>query len=65
MMTALQEERLGSSELVRGILTVARHLQESTDDFLVITPGGDVQQEMFLRRRENLEAIETNSPVAR
>jgi hypothetical protein len=58
------EERLGSSELVRGLLTVAPHLQESTDDFLVISPGGEVQQEMFLRRREDSEAIETNSPVA-
>ena len=58
------EERLGSGELLGRLLTVAPHLQESTDDFLVITPGGEVQQEMFLRRRNNPEVIETNSPVA-
>jgi hypothetical protein len=43
------EERLGSPEFVRRLLTDAPFLVESTDDYLVIPPGGEIKQEMFWR----------------
>lgn len=43
------EERIGSDEFVKKLVTVAFQLTESTDDFLVIPPGGEVKQEMFWR----------------
>ena len=43
------EERIGSDEFVKKLVTVAFQITESTDDFLVIPPGGEVKQEMFWR----------------
>lgn len=43
------EERIGSEDYVKKLMTVAYQLSESTDDFLVIPPGGEVKQEMFWR----------------
>ena len=43
------EERIGSDEFVKKLVTVAFQLTESTDDFLVIPPGGEVKQEMYWR----------------
>lgn len=43
------EERIGSEDYVKKLMTVAHQLSESTDDFLVIPPGGEVKQEMFWR----------------
>ncbi len=43
------EERLGSPDLVMRLLTQAHQFHDSTDDFLVIPPGGEVKQEMFFR----------------
>jgi hypothetical protein len=43
------EERIGSDDYVKKLVTVAFQLTESTDDFLVIPPGGEVKQEMFWR----------------
>ena len=43
------EERLGSDEFVKKLVTVAHKLKESTEDFLVIPPGGEIKQEMYWR----------------
>lgn len=43
------EERLGSGDFVKQLLTVAIHLKESTDDFLIIPPGDEIRQEMYWR----------------
>jgi hypothetical protein len=43
------EERIGSTDLVKRLVTKAHELQESTDDFLLIPPGGEIKQEMFWR----------------
>jgi len=43
------EERIGSGDFVKRLVTVAYQLKQSTDDFLVIPPGGEVKQEMFFR----------------
>jgi len=43
------EERLGSDEFVKQLVTRAPQLGESTDDFLVIPPGSEIKQEMFWR----------------
>jgi hypothetical protein len=43
------EERLGSDDLVKRLVTDAFKLPQSTDDFLVIPPGGEIKQEMFFR----------------
>jgi hypothetical protein len=43
------EERLGSDEFVKRLVTTAPQLRESTDDFLVIPPGSEIKQEMFWR----------------
>jgi hypothetical protein len=43
------EERIGSDDFVKRLVTVAYQLKQSTDDFLVIPPGGEVKQEMFFR----------------
>jgi hypothetical protein len=43
------EERIGSDDFVTRLVTVAYQLKQSTDDFLVIPPGGEVRQEMFFR----------------
>ncbi len=43
------EELIGSEEFVRQLVTEAPRLTVSTDDFVVIPPGGEVRQEMFLR----------------
>jgi hypothetical protein len=43
------EERIGSNEYVKKLLTQTYQLTESTADFLVIPPGGEVRQEMFWR----------------
>jgi hypothetical protein len=43
------EERIGSNEYVKKLVTQTYRLTESTDDFLVIPPGGEVKQEMFWR----------------
>ena len=41
------EERVGSDKFVKELVTSAPWLQESTHDFLVIPPGGEIKQEMF------------------
>lgn len=43
------EERVGSDEFVKRLVTSAPLLRESTDDFLVIPPGGEIKQAMFWR----------------
>jgi hypothetical protein len=43
------EERIGSDDYVKRLVTVAHQLNESSDDFLVIPPGGEIKQEMFWR----------------
>lgn len=43
------EERIGTDELIVELLTKAPHYIASTDDFLVIPPGGEVKAEMFWR----------------
>ena len=43
------EERVGSDEFVRQLVTSAPQLEESTEDFLVIPPGSEIKQEMFWR----------------
>jgi hypothetical protein len=43
------EERIGSKDFVERLVTHAPRLTVSTDDFIVIPPGGEVKQEMFLR----------------
>ncbi len=43
------EERIGSEDFVRRLVSEAHRLIASTEDFVVILPGGQVKQEMFLR----------------
>jgi hypothetical protein len=43
------EERIGSDEFVKCLVTSAPRLRESTDDFLVIPPASEIKQEMFWR----------------
>jgi Protein of unknown function (DUF1638) len=43
------EERLGSEDFVGKLLQLGPQLGASTDDFLVIPPGGEIKQEMFWR----------------
>jgi hypothetical protein len=43
------EEKIGSDEFVKTLVTEAYKLTESTDDFLVIPPGGEIKQEMYWR----------------
>lgn len=43
------EERIGSEDFVGTLLQLGPQLAKSTDDFLVIPPGGEVKQEMFWR----------------
>jgi hypothetical protein len=43
------EERIGSNEYIKKLVTESYQLTESTEDFLVIPPGGEVKQEMFWR----------------
>jgi hypothetical protein len=44
------EERLGSDNYVKRLATAAIELKESTDDFLVIPPGGEIRQDMYWRK---------------
>lgn len=43
------EEKLGSDAFVKSLVTEAYKLTGSTDDFLVIPPGGEIKQEMYWR----------------
>jgi hypothetical protein len=43
------EERIGSTDFIRELVTHAPQLRESTENFLVIRPGGEIRQEMFSR----------------
>ena len=43
------EERIGSEDLVGKLLKLGPQLGASTDEFLVIPPGGEIKQEMFWR----------------
>ncbi len=55
------EERLGSDHYVRRLIEVARALNNGHDtpewlknDFVIIPPGGEIRQEMFIRDRRAL-----------
>jgi len=43
------EERIGSDSLIRRLLEAGRRPGELGDDFVVVPPGGTVEQKMFLR----------------
>lgn len=43
------EERIGSEDFVGKLLKLGPQLGASTDEFLVIPPGGQIKQEMFWR----------------
>ena len=43
------EERIGSDGLIRRLLEAPRRRGELGDDFVIIPPGGTVQQKMFIR----------------
>ncbi len=43
------EELVGSTDFVERLVTETPQLRKSTDDFLVIPPGGEIKQEMFWR----------------
>ena len=43
------EERLGSDSFVRGLLAAPESLEQLGGEFLVIPPGGEVQQMQFIR----------------
>lgn len=43
------EERIGSEDFVGKLLQLGPTLSKSTDEFLVIPPGGEIKQEMFWR----------------
>jgi hypothetical protein len=43
------EERLGSEAFIEQLMTEAHQLHQSSDDFLVIPPGGEIRQDMFFR----------------
>ncbi len=44
------EEILGSDRFVRRLIEVAAALDQADADFVVIPPGGEIRQEMFLRK---------------
>lgn len=44
------EEILGSDRYVRRLIEVAAHLDKADADFIVIPPGGEIRQEMFLSK---------------
>jgi hypothetical protein len=44
------EERLGSDRYVRRLVEVAANLDTAGEDFLIVPPGGEIQQERFMRR---------------
>ncbi len=43
------EERIGSDDLIRRLLEAPHRQTELGDDFVIIPPGGIVQQKMFIR----------------
>lgn len=43
------EEILGSDRYVRRLVEIAASLDKADQDFLVIPPGGEIKQEMFVR----------------
>lgn len=43
------EEILGSDQYLRRLIETATSLEKADEDFLVIPPGGEVRQEMFIR----------------
>jgi len=43
------EEILGSDRYLRQLVEVAASLDQANDDFLVIPPGGEIRQDMYLR----------------
>ena len=43
------QEILGSDRYVRRLVETAASLDKADQDFLIITPGGEVRQEMFIR----------------
>lgn len=43
------EERIGSDDLIRRLLEAPRRPQELGEDFIIVPPGGIVQQKMFIR----------------
>ena len=43
------EEILGSDIYIRRLIEIASSPGKSDSDFLVIPPGGEVTQEMFMR----------------
>ncbi len=43
------EERIGSDDLIRRLLEAPRHPSDLGEDFVVVPPGGTVEQRMFIR----------------
>ena len=43
------EEILGSDHYIRRLIEVAAALDKADDEFVVIPPGGEIKQEMFMR----------------
>ena len=43
------EERVGSADYVARLVTQAHTLAQSTNDFVIIPPGGEIKPEMFWR----------------
>jgi hypothetical protein len=43
------EEVLGSDAYIRELVKTVNSLSESNDEFLVISPGGVIQQDQFFR----------------
>lgn len=43
------EELLGSNRFVQRLIEVAKDLDGSDDDFVIISPGGEIEQNMFMR----------------
>jgi hypothetical protein len=44
------DERIGSAEFIKQLVTTAPLLKSSTEDFLVIPPGGEIKAQMFSRK---------------
>lgn len=44
------KEHIGSTDFVERLVAEAHQLRKSTDDFLLIPPGGEIKQEMFWRK---------------